>query len=130
MAALRSCAASEQEGLMPAAAELKSFYRKPGRCGIHCSRQGGDAAADEDPRPGPGESCDPPAAQIVIVRNRRMITARITIVRLPSTGLPYELTRTWAPPRTRAASARFASDTPATRTSMKALMSQGTPRFG
>src|SRR2546422_154852 len=69
-------------------------------------------------------------AQIVIVRNRRMITARITIVRLPSTGLPYELTSTCAPPRTSAASARFRSETPATRTSMKALMSQGTPRFG
>src|SRR5213596_3267689 len=69
-------------------------------------------------------------SQIVIVRKRRMITARITMVRLPRTGLPYELTRTWAPPRTSAASARFRSDTPATRTSMKALMSQGTPRFG
>jgi hypothetical protein len=26
--------------------------------------------------------------QVVIVRNRRMITAKITIVRLPSTGFP------------------------------------------
>jgi len=49
-----------------------------------------------------------------------MITARITIVRLPSTGLPYELTSTCAPPRTSAASARFRSETPATRSSMKA----------
>ena len=33
-------------------------------------------------------------AHVAIVRNRRMITARITIVRLPSTELPYELTST------------------------------------
>src|SRR2546425_1188730 len=51
-------------------------------------------------------------AQIVIVRNRRMITARITIVRLPSTGLPYELRSTCAPPRTSPASARFRSRAP------------------
>src|SRR2546422_1559430 len=48
-------------------------------------------------------------AQIVIGRNRRMITARITVVRLPSTGVTYELTSTCAPPRTSAASARFRS---------------------
>src|SRR3989454_2433434 len=85
----------------------------------------GSRLAEGPPLPRGGEP-----AQIVIVRNRRMITARITIVRLPSTGLPYELTSTCAPPRTSAASARFRSETPATRTSMKALMSQGTPRFG
>ena len=59
-----------------------------------------------------------------------MITARIMIVRLPSTGLPYELTSTCAPPRIKAASAKLPSDTPATITNMNALMSQGTPRFG
>src|SRR2546428_5310722 len=68
-------------------------------------------------------------AQIGIVRNRSMTTARVPIVRLPSTGLPYELTSTCAPPRTSAASARFRSETPANRTSMKALMSHGTPRI-
>src|SRR5438552_17091059 len=70
------------------------------------------------------------SVHVVIVRNRRVITARMTIVRLPSTGLPYELTSTCAPLRMKAASDRLPSDIPATSTNMNALMSQVTPRFG